>query len=71
MADPNSTDLTEPASEALPHWLRLANLPFSSKLITALLECSDNDPAAIFAPSDAELHSIPVVQARHLVTLRK
>ena len=71
MADPNSNDSTEPCPEALPHWLRLANLPFSSKLITALLECFDNDPAAIFEASDAELDSIPVFQARHLVTLRK
>ena len=38
---------------------------------TALLECFDNDPQAIFAASDAELDSIPVFQARHLVTLRK
>ncbi len=69
MAEP--TDTTQPVSESLPHWLRLANLPFSSKLITALLECFDNDPHAIFDASDSELDSIPVFQSRHLVTLRK
>ena len=62
---------TEPSPEALPHWLRLANMPFSSKLISALLECFDNNPQAIFEASDAELDSIPIFQARHLVTLRK
>lgn len=71
MPEPITVDLTEPAPEAIPHWLRLANLPFSSRLITALLECFDNDPAPIFEASDAELDSIPVFQARHLVTLRK
>ena len=55
MADPTSTDLSEPAPEALPHWLRLANLPFSSKLIAALLECFSNDPAAIFAAINTDL----------------
>ena len=62
---------TEPSPEALPHWLRLANMPFSSKLISALLECFDNNPQAIFEASDAELDSIPIFQARHLITLRK
>jgi DNA processing protein len=71
MADPTTTDPTTPSPEALPYWLRLANLPFSSRLVTALLECFDNDPAAIFEASDAELDSIPIFQARHLVTLRK
>jgi predicted Rossmann fold nucleotide-binding protein DprA/Smf involved in DNA uptake len=62
---------TELSIAALPYWLRLANLPFSSKLIAVLLECFDSDPQAIFEASDAELDSIPVFQARHLVTLRK
>jgi len=62
---------TQPSPEALPHWLRLANLPFSSKLFSVLLECFDNDPQVIFEASDAELDSIPIFQARHLVTLRK
>src|SRR5882757_8893602 len=62
---------TDPTPDAIPHWLRLANLPFSSKLIAALLEAFNNDPQAIFEASDAELDSIPVFQARHLVTLRK
>jgi hypothetical protein len=37
-------------------------LPFSSRLIAALLECFDNDPQAIFESSDAELDSIPIFQ---------
>src|SRR5438105_4501366 len=71
MADPNPNDPTEPSPEAVPHWLRLANLPFSSKLISALLECFDNDPQAIFEATDAQLDSVPMFQARHLITLRK
>ena len=71
MADPTTTDSTDPAPEAIPHWLRLANLPFSSKLIAALLKAFDNDPLEIFAASDRELNSIPISQARHLVTLNK
>jgi DNA processing protein len=70
MTDPIITAI-EPDTGTLPQWLRLANLPFSSKLITALLECFDNDPAAIFAASNAELDSVPLFQARHLATLRK
>ncbi len=70
MTDPTIT-ATEPAPGALPHWLRLADLPFSSKLIAALLEAFDNDPAALFEASDTELDSIPIFQTRHLVTLRK
>src|SRR5436190_744027 len=71
MPEPTCNELIEPTSELLPHWLRLANLPFSSKLISALLECFDNDPQAIFEASDAQLDSVPVFQARHLATLRK
>jgi len=69
-SEPTNASAT-PSPASLPHWLRLANLPFSSKLITALLECFDNDPQAIFEASDAEMDSIPLFQARHLVTLRK
>jgi DNA processing protein len=68
---PEPTGPAQPTPDALPHWLRLANLPFSSKLISALLECFDNDPQAIFEASNAQLDSIPIFQARHLVTLRK
>jgi predicted Rossmann fold nucleotide-binding protein DprA/Smf involved in DNA uptake len=71
MADQTTTDHSEPAPEAIPHWLRLANLPFSSKLIAALLEWFESDPAAIFDASDAELDSVPLFQKRHFVTLRK
>jgi DNA processing protein len=71
MAEPNSNESTEPSTDALPHWLRLANLPISSKLIAALLECFDNDPKSIFEATDAELDAVPMFQARHLVTLRK
>src|SRR3954453_24030929 len=71
MAEPTSNDPNQPCPEAVPHWLRLANLPFSSKLISALLECFDNNPQAIFEASDRELDSIPIFQARHLATLRK
>ena len=71
MPDQDSNYQFEPSSDALPHWLRLANVPISSKLIGALLECFDNDPAAIFAASDNELDQVSLLQARHMVTLRK
>ena len=65
MSEPTPTDPTEPAAEALPHWLRLANLPFSTKLISALLECFDNDPAAINLFTDFLEHGhrygVPVI----------
>ena len=51
MADPTTTDPTEPTTVALPHWLRLANLPFSTKLSSALLQVFYNDPQAIFHAS--------------------
>ena len=44
MSDPTTTDPAEPSAEVLPHWLRLANLPFSSKLISALLAASTTIP---------------------------
>lgn len=68
MAGSTSTD---PSPEALSFCMHLDTLPFSSKLIAALLECFSNDPEAIFAASDGELDSVPLFQARHLVTLRK
>jgi DNA protecting protein DprA len=71
MPESSANDPTEPSPEAIPHWLRLANLPFSSKLIAALLEWFESDPAAIFDASDAELDSVPLFQKRHFVTLRK
>jgi hypothetical protein len=70
MTDLTSAEASEPSPEALPHWLRLANLPFSTKLITALLECFDGDPAAVFAASDRDLDEVPLFPKRHLVTLR-
>ncbi|HLJ54592.1 MAG TPA: DNA-processing protein DprA [Chthonomonadaceae bacterium] len=71
MADLTTPDPAEPAPDALPHWLRLANLPFSTKLVTALLDAFGGDSAAIFAASDRDLDAVPLFQARHLVTLRK
>ena len=59
MLESASTALTETTPEPLPHWLRLSKLPFSSKLINALLEYFDNEPQAIFEASDNQMDSIP------------
>jgi DNA processing protein len=58
------------SEDALRAWLRLANLPFSSRLFIALLRHFDNDPEAIFEATDAALDEVPGVQSRHLVALR-
>jgi DNA processing protein len=56
--------------EALRAWLRLTNVQFSARLLTALLSHFHQNPEAIFAATDSELEEVPGFQARHLVRLR-
>jgi len=57
-------------TDSLRAWQRLANLQFSSRLVSALLRYSGNDPSAIFKAPDADLETIPEMQARHIARLR-
>src|SRR5262249_34097266 len=66
----NPAPSCQPSGETLRAFLHLANMPFSSRLISALLAHFHNDPQALFAASDSELDEVPGVQARHLVRLR-
>src|SRR5579862_2299837 len=77
---PRSTDFNMPAPipetsqrihSALPHWLRLANLPLSAKVITSLIQCFDYVPEAIFGASEDELSAVPLLSRRHIATLRQ
>lgn len=70
MESTQPTDTFEIEPSALVHWLRLANLPFSAKLITALLERFAYQPEAIFDASDSELDTVAGFLARHQVKLR-
>jgi DNA processing protein len=49
----------QPTGELLNAWLHLANVPMSSRLLTALLTAFDFDPRRVLAASDAELDDIP------------
>jgi DNA processing protein len=68
LAQPAET--TPPAGALLRAWLRLANLQFTARLTTALLDRFGHDPQAILAATDAELDEVSGFQPRHLVRLR-
>lgn len=45
-------------------------MPFSSRLLAALLDNFEHDPAAVFDATDAVLDAVPGVQSRHIVHIR-
>ena len=65
-----SASASEPSAESLPLWLRLANIPFSPRLVTSLLQHFHYDPAVLFAAGDQELDQVALFQSRHLSRLR-
>jgi DNA processing protein len=65
-----ATRSAAPPGDALRALLRLANLQFSARLTLALLDHFAWDAERLFDASDAELDTVPAVQARHVVRLR-
>ena len=57
-------------NESLRAWLQLANLQFSPRLTTALLDHFGGDPQAVFAATDMALEEVPGCQPRHIERLR-
>ena len=63
---PKATFRTQPGNESLRAWLQLANLQFSPRLTTALLDHFGGDPQAVFAATDMALEEVPGCQPRHI-----